>query len=136
MRDTVAEARAVAPPRHPLDPLTPDEIRRAAATVRAVHDREAGMVFETISLHEPDKRWPGAALPTLKRFRSPPGQRAITGCRTRKAAGSREDRDAVRTLEAHPEPRSALTAWSTMRSARVCSGPTVQYLRRLASLVG
>ena len=55
MQDTVAEARAVAAPRHPLDPLTPDEIRRAAAAVRAAHDLGAGMMFETISLHEPDK---------------------------------------------------------------------------------
>ncbi len=40
---------------HPLDPLTPDEIRRAAAAVRAAHDLGPGMMFETISLHEPDK---------------------------------------------------------------------------------
>ena len=56
MQNTVAEAGAVALPKHPLDPLTPDEIRRAAAAVRATHDLGAGMMFETISLHEPDKR--------------------------------------------------------------------------------
>jgi primary-amine oxidase len=63
MQDTVAEARAVAPPRHPLDPLTPDEIRRAAAAVRAAHDLGAGMLFETISLHEPDKSVVNGARP-------------------------------------------------------------------------
>mgnify|MGYP006332914017 CR=1 FL=1 len=67
MQNTVAEAGAVAVPKHPLDPLTPDEIRRAAAAVRATHDLGAGMMFETISLHEPDKRVvhdakPGAAF--------------------------------------------------------------------------
>ena len=55
MQDAFAEARNVAPPRHPLDPLTPDEIRRATAAVRAAHDLGVGMMFETISLHEPDK---------------------------------------------------------------------------------
>ena len=53
---TTAEPRAVAAPAHPLDPLTPDEIRRAARAVRAAHDLGAGMMFETISLSEPDKR--------------------------------------------------------------------------------
>ena len=67
MQDAFAEARNVAPPRHPLDPLTPDEIRRAAAAVRAAHDLGVGMMFETISLHEPDKSvvhgaTPGAAF--------------------------------------------------------------------------
>jgi len=56
MQESVAEARAIAPPGHPLDPLTPDEIRRAAAAVRAAHDLGAGLMFETISLHEPEKR--------------------------------------------------------------------------------
>jgi len=40
---------------HPLDPLTPDEIRQAAALVRAAHDLGPGMMFETISLDEPAK---------------------------------------------------------------------------------
>ncbi|TWS94117.1 primary-amine oxidase [Reyranella sp. CPCC 100927] len=40
---------------HPLDPLTPAEIRRAAAAVRKAHDLGTGMMFETITLHEPDK---------------------------------------------------------------------------------
>ena len=40
---------------HPLDPLGPDEIRRAAAAVRAAHDLGRGMMFETITLREPDK---------------------------------------------------------------------------------
>ena len=56
MQDIVSEARAVAAPSHPLDPLTPGEIRRAAAAVRAAHDLGAGMMFETISLREPDKQ--------------------------------------------------------------------------------
>jgi len=55
MQDAVAETHAVLAPRHPLDPLTPGEIRRVAAAVRAAHDLGAGMMFETISLHEPDK---------------------------------------------------------------------------------
>ncbi|MGD9879202.1 MAG: primary-amine oxidase [Reyranella sp.] len=55
MPDAVAETRAAQTPRHPLDPLTPDEIRRAATLVRAAHDLGAGMMFETISLSEPDK---------------------------------------------------------------------------------
>ena len=63
MQDAVAEARTVAPPRHPLDPLTPDEIRRAAAAVRAAHDLGVGMMFETISLHEPDKSVAHGATP-------------------------------------------------------------------------
>src|SRR6476660_1770882 len=42
-------------PTHPLDPLTPDEIRRAAALVRGAHDLGPGMMFETISLDEPSK---------------------------------------------------------------------------------
>lgn len=40
---------------HPLDPLTPDEIRRASAAVRQAHDLGAGMMFETVTLREPDK---------------------------------------------------------------------------------
>src|SRR5262249_2821402 len=36
--------------RHALDPLTADEIRRAAAAVRAAHDLGAGMTFETVLL--------------------------------------------------------------------------------------
>ncbi|WPB85855.1 primary-amine oxidase [Sediminicoccus rosea] len=40
---------------HPLDPLTPDEFRSAAAAVRAAHDLGAGMMFETITLEEPGK---------------------------------------------------------------------------------
>ena len=51
----VVEARTVSAPVHPLDPLTPDEIRRASAAVRKARDLGAGMMFETISLHEPDK---------------------------------------------------------------------------------
>jgi len=68
MHDTVAETRAVAAPSHPLDPLTPGEIGRAAAAVRASHDLGADMMFETIGLHEPDKSvvhgvQPGNAFP-------------------------------------------------------------------------
>jgi primary-amine oxidase len=68
MPDAVAETTAMQAPRHPLDPLTPDEIRRAAALVRAAHDLGAGMMFETISLSEPDKDLvhglqPGTAFP-------------------------------------------------------------------------
>ena len=49
------EERAITLHAHPLDPLTPDEIRRAGAAVRAAHDLGAGMMFETISLREPPK---------------------------------------------------------------------------------
>ena len=55
MQDSVAKPGNVASPTHPLDPLTPDEIRRAAAAVRVAHDLGPGMMFETITLHEPDK---------------------------------------------------------------------------------
>ncbi len=55
MQDTVVDTGAVAVASHPLDPLTPDEIRRAATAVRATHDLGAGMMFETISLREPEK---------------------------------------------------------------------------------
>jgi primary-amine oxidase len=56
MPDAITETRAVQVPSHPLDPLTPDEIRRAARAVRSAHDLGAGMMFETISLREPDKK--------------------------------------------------------------------------------
>ena len=55
MPDTVAETHTIPAPSHPLDPLTPGEIRRASAAVRAEHDLGAGMMFETITLHEPEK---------------------------------------------------------------------------------
>jgi primary-amine oxidase len=55
-------------PSHPLDPLSPEEIRLAAATLRATQDLGAGMMFETITLHEPEKASlaafrPGAPFP-------------------------------------------------------------------------
>ncbi|MGE0424609.1 MAG: primary-amine oxidase [Reyranellaceae bacterium] len=62
MADVAVEARTVGVASHPLDPLTPDEIRRASAAVRAAHDLGTGMMFETISLREPDKE-------TLRSFR-------------------------------------------------------------------
>ena len=55
MPDAIAETLTHAAPGHPLDPLTPDEIRQASAAVRAAHDLGPGMMFETVSLHEPDK---------------------------------------------------------------------------------
>jgi primary-amine oxidase len=68
MHDVAIESRPVIAPSHPLDPLTPDEIRKAANIVRAAHDLGRGMLFETITLREPDKALvrdlrPGAALP-------------------------------------------------------------------------
>lgn len=55
MPDAIAETSTHALPGHPLDPLTPDEIRRASSAVRAAYDLGPGMMFETVSLHEPDK---------------------------------------------------------------------------------
>ena len=55
MPDAIAETLTHAAPSHPLDPLTPDEISQASAAVRAAHDLGPGMMFETVSLHEPDK---------------------------------------------------------------------------------
>ena len=57
-------------PSHPLDPLSPQEIQRAAAVLRAAHDLGTGMMFETISLEEPDKARlaafvPGAPFPRI-----------------------------------------------------------------------
>jgi primary-amine oxidase len=63
MADVGVNARAVEAPSHPFDPLTPDEIRRASAAVRAAHDLGAGMMFETISLREPDKETARAFRP-------------------------------------------------------------------------
>ncbi|MGH7055183.1 MAG: hypothetical protein ACREFA_15385 [Stellaceae bacterium] len=42
--------------RHPLDPLSADEIIGAAEIVRAAHDLGSGMRFETIALAEPPLR--------------------------------------------------------------------------------
>lgn len=42
--------------RHPLDPLSADEIIGAAEIVRAAHDLGSGMRFETITLAEPPLR--------------------------------------------------------------------------------
>ena len=55
MPDTVTEPRTIPAPNHPLDPLTPGEIRRASAAVRSAYDLGAGMMFETVSLQEPEK---------------------------------------------------------------------------------
>src|SRR5262245_9460974 len=68
MHDVATESRPAVTPSHPLDPLTPDEIRKAAKIVRAAHDLGRGMMFETITLCEPDKALVrdfsrGAALP-------------------------------------------------------------------------
>ncbi len=68
MPDITTQSRDMATSGHPLDPLTPDEIRRAAAAVRAAHDFGPGMMFETITLREPDKKvveefQPGAPAP-------------------------------------------------------------------------
>src|SRR5262249_55226747 len=49
---------------HPLDPLTPDEIRRAVELVRA--ERPGTLRFVSVSLYEPDKAdlamWPDGRL--------------------------------------------------------------------------
>ena len=55
MPDVVTEHGAGLAPTHPLDPLTPDEIRVAARLVRVAHDLGPGMTFETITLQEPPK---------------------------------------------------------------------------------
>jgi primary-amine oxidase len=58
---------------HPLDPLGPDEIVRAAAVVRGHFDLGEALQFETIDLAEPDKATvrahaPGAAVARAARF--------------------------------------------------------------------
>lgn len=68
MPDISSQSPLIAASGHPLDPLTPDEIRRTAAAVRATHDLGCGMMFETITLREPDKTVveafrPGTAAP-------------------------------------------------------------------------
>jgi primary-amine oxidase len=63
MPDSIQEKRVIPAPRHPLDPLTQDEIRRASAAVRATHNLGAGMLFETVSLREPDKEVVAAFRP-------------------------------------------------------------------------
>src|SRR5262245_48995591 len=55
MHDVAIEIRPALAPSHPLDPLTPDEIRKAAKIVRAAHDLGHGMMFETITLSEQPK---------------------------------------------------------------------------------
>jgi len=55
MHDVLIDSLPVVAPNHPLDPLTPDEIRGAASIVRTAHDLGRGMMFETITLREPDK---------------------------------------------------------------------------------
>ena len=55
MPDDVTETRTIPAPNHRLDPLTPDDIRRASAAVRAAHDLGAGMMFDTVTLNEPAK---------------------------------------------------------------------------------
>ena len=70
MPDTLAKNRVIPAPSHPLDPLTQDEIRRAATAIRAAYDLGAGMMFETISLREPEKNVvqafrPGAPVPRV-----------------------------------------------------------------------
>jgi Cu2+-containing amine oxidase len=53
---TVAASSGAAParPGHPLDPLTPDEIRAAIAAART-DTRLASAAFPSITLHEPPK---------------------------------------------------------------------------------
>ncbi len=68
MPDAIVESLTVPAPSHPLDPLTPDEIRRASAAVRAAQDLGTGMMFETVTLSEPAKDAvrsfePGASFP-------------------------------------------------------------------------
>src|SRR5690348_11997934 len=70
MPDTLTKNRVIPAPSHPLDPLTQDEIRCAATALRAAHDLGAGMMFETISLSEPEKSvvqafQPGARVPRV-----------------------------------------------------------------------
>lgn len=48
MQDSVAGAGAVASPTHSLDPLTPDEIRRAAAIVRGGHRNTRILVRQSV----------------------------------------------------------------------------------------
>jgi primary-amine oxidase len=69
----VGAAQSARPTTHPLDPLTPEEIRAVVAGVRADPGFASGIQFETIELMEPPKAevraWrPG--LPFARRARS------------------------------------------------------------------
>ncbi len=59
----VAETRTIPAPSHPLDPLTPDEIRRASAAVRKAHDLGRG---HDVRDHQPARAREerGARFPT------------------------------------------------------------------------
>jgi primary-amine oxidase len=46
---------AAVPAQHPLDPLNPDEIRLAVATLRKLHKLADSVRFVTVTLHEPEK---------------------------------------------------------------------------------
>ena len=48
-------AATLTPARHPLDPLTPEEIAEAAAILKTQRDLGARVRFETIVLQEPAK---------------------------------------------------------------------------------
>ena len=67
---TTAAARPVAPP-HPLDPLTPAELRRVVAIIRADATLGERLLFETVELMEPDKAalsaWPAQPVPRIAR---------------------------------------------------------------------
>ena len=66
---------------HPLDPLTADEIRQAAAIVR--RDRGVGdsWRFASIELKEPAKAAPAEAAPEGRAGGRPPGDRGRLGSR-------------------------------------------------------
>ena len=119
---------------HPLDPLTADEIRRAAAIVR--HDREAGdgWRFASIELKEPAK----ADLPALENGRQA-GREALVVCWNRAdgqayratvslAGSAGKAGEAGEAGEGRAQPPSAASRYPaprTVRSARRPNGASI-----------
>ena len=97
---------------HPLEPLSPEEIRRAVATVREQRGLSPHFRFVAVMLHEPAK---GEVRPPREAFLILLGQRHGAGVRggggPRGRAGSRRSRRCRRTSSR----RSCSTSSSSAR---------------------